>query len=209
MKLLTNLIFLFLLESFGISKTIYPDIWEKMMSQKDWESITETEKYKLSKFQFDGFSIPAFKIEMILKAQPQTILDVAWNVAKYPESLPSAYITEAGIYQNKDSTQIAWQVMDIPFLAPRLYQYQHVRKKYRVDWYNTAFKQHIDKDILRASTNVGSWSLSINGEENVLTYIVLTDPGGLVPAWIIKKAQMKYLPQMLKEAENSALKLKK
>ena len=60
MKLLTNLIFLFLLESFGISKTIYPDIWEKMMSQKDWKFIKETEKYKLSKFQFDEFSIPAF-----------------------------------------------------------------------------------------------------------------------------------------------------
>ena len=94
-------------------------------------------------------------------------------------------------------------------MIPRLYQYQHIRKKNRVDWYNTVFKQHIVEDILRASTNVGSWSLSIKGEENVLTYIVLTDPGGLVPAWIIKKAQMKYLPQMLKEAENSALKLKK
>jgi len=209
MKLLNNIIFLILLESFGISSTIYPDIWEKMMSQKDWESIKETEKYKLSKFQFDGFSIPAFKIEMILKVQPQTILDVAWNVPKYPESLPSAYITQAGIYQNMDSTQTAWQVMDIPFLAPRLYQYQHVRKKNRVDWYNTVFKQQIDKNILTASTNVGSWSLSIVGEENVLTYIVLTDPGGLVPAWIIKQAQMKYLPQMLMEAENSALKLKK
>ena len=207
MNLFTNIIFLILLGSFGFSKEKYPDIWNKLMNHKEWEYVRETEKYQLFKSTFDKYSIPAFKIEMILKAHPQTILDVAWNVSEYPETLPSAYITQAGIFQNQDSTQIAWQIMDIPFMVPRLYQYRHVRKQNRVDWYNTVFKQHLEPNIITASTNVGSWRISKKGEKNILTYIVLTDPGGLVPAWIIKQAQMKYLPQMLMEAEDTALKL--
>ena len=59
--------------------------------------------------------------------------------------------------------------------------------------------------MITASTNVGSWRISKIGEKNILTYIVLTDPGGLVPAWIVKQAQAKYLPQMLMEAEDAAL----
>ena len=207
MKLSTNIIFLILLGSFGFSKEKYPDIWDKLMNHKEWEYVKETEKYQLSKSNFDKYSIPAFKIKMILNAHPQTILDVAWNVSEYPESLPSAYITRAGIFQNQDSTQLAWQINDIPFMAPRLYQYQHVRKQNRVDWYNTVFNQHLEDNVITASTNVGSWIISKKGEKNILTYIILTDPGGLVPAWIVKQAQMKYLPQMLMEAEDTALKL--
>ena len=207
MKLFINIIFLTLLGPFGFSKEKYPDIWDKLMNHKEWEHVKETEKYQLSKSKFDEYSIPAFKIEMILKAHPQKILDVAWNVSEYPKSLPSAYIKQAGIFQNQDSTQIAWQIMDIPFMALRLYQYQHVRKQNRVDWYNTVFKQHLEDNVIIASTNVGSWRISKKGEKNILTYIVLTDPGGLVPAWIVQQAQMKYLPQMLLEAEDTALKL--
>ena len=94
-------------------------------------------------------------------------------------------------------------------MVPRLYQFQHVRKRNRIDWYNIVFNQSIEDNVITASTNVGSWRISKKGEKNILTYIVLTDPGGIVPAWIVEQAQMKYLPQMLIEAEDSALKLKK
>ena len=205
MKLFNYIIFFIQLGSFGFSEEKYPDIWDKLINHNEWEHVKKTEKYKLSKFEFDGFPIPAFKIEMILKSHPQSILDVAWNVSEYPEALPSAYITRSGIFQNQDSTQIAWQINDIPFLLPRLYQYQHIRKQNSVDWYNTVFKQRLDGNVITASTNVGSWRISKIGEKNILTYIVLTDPGGLVPAWIVKQAQAKYLPQMLLEAEDAAL----
>ena len=67
----------------------------------------------------------------------------------------------------------------------------------------------IEDNVITAFTNVGSWRISKKGEKNILTYIVLTDPGGIVPVWIVEQAQMKYLPQMLIEAEDSALKSKK
>ena len=94
-------------------------------------------------------------------------------------------------------------------MVPRLYQFQHIRKRNRIDWYNTVFNQSIEDNVITAFTNVGSWRISKKGENNILTYIVLTDPGGIVPVWIVEQAQMKYLPQMLIEAEDSALKLKK
>ena len=101
---------------------------------------------------------------MDLKAHPQSILDVAWNVSEYPESLPSAYITQACIFQKQDSIQIARQIIDIPFMVPRLYQFQHVRKRNRIDWYNIVFNQSIEDNVITASTNVGSWRISKKGE---------------------------------------------
>ena len=47
------------------------------MNLTQWEQVKETEKYQLSKYDVDGFPIPTFKIEMVLKAHPQSILDVA------------------------------------------------------------------------------------------------------------------------------------
>ena len=209
MRIFTNILFLLLVFSFGLSKESYPDVWDNLMNFTQWERVKVTEKYHLSKFELEGFPVPAFKIEMDLKAHPQSILDVAWNVSEYPESLPSAYITQAGIFQKQDSIQIAWQIIDIPFMVPRLYQFQHIRKRNRIDWYNTVFNQSIEDNVITAFTNVGSWRISKKGEKNILTYIVLTDPGGIVPVWSVEQAQMKYLPQMLIEAEDSALKLKK
>ena len=68
MKLFTNIIFFTILGSFGFSKEKFPDIWDKLMNHKEWEHVKETEKYQLSKSIFDEYSIPAIKIEMILKA---------------------------------------------------------------------------------------------------------------------------------------------
>lgn len=178
------------------------------MNFTQWEPIKQTEKYQLSEYKFDGFPIPAFKIEMVLKAQPQSILDVAWDVTNYPETLPSTFITDSGINKKLDSTQEAWQIIDIPFLAPRLYQFQHIRKRDRIDWYNISVEQIINDDLIIAPVNMGSWIISKKDGQNFLIYIVLTNPGGIIPVWVVKKAQMRVLPQMLMETETAALKLK-
>ena len=209
MKIYTKLVFPALFISFGFSDDNYPSVWDSLMNFIQWKPVKQTEKYQLSEYKFDGYPIPAFKIEMILKAKPKSILDVVWDVTNYPKALPSAFITDSGIYKKQDSTQAAWQIIDIPFLAPRLYQFQHIRNRNRIDWYNISVEQIVNKDLIIAPVNMGSWIISTKEGKEYLIYIVLTNPGGQIPAWVVKQAQMRVLPQMLMETEKTALKLKK
>ena len=61
--------------------------------------------------------------------------------------------------------------------------------------------------MIISPVNIGSWIISQKENGYMLTYILLTDPGGTVPSWIVKKAQLRNLPKMLIEVESAAKKL--
>jgi len=207
MKVLFNLFLFILCCGTGLAQNNYPVIWNTLMKITQWESVYKTEKYELYQYQLKEYPIPAFKIEMLLEADPQSVLDLAWDVSSYPSALPSSFTTSADIDSRIDSIQIAWQIIDIPLLAPRLYWFRHIRTSCSVDWYKISIDNNFKNDNIIPLFNVGSWKVSeINGK-NILTYTVLTDPNGNIPGWIVKKAQMNYLPKMLLEAEKYALSL--
>ena len=184
----------------------YPKEWHLLMNETNWQQIIQKEKFQVYSCNIDNFSFPAIKIDMVLDIPQQSYLDIVWDVQNYPDNLPSAFTTKVTKSTVGDSVQIVWQIIDIPFLSPRMYHYQLVRKKNSIDWYHLSSKMDDSQNYIYSSSNLGSWKVSNLNGVNVLTYIVLTDPGGFVPDWIVEKAQLKYLPKMLKEAEMAGLK---
>ena len=100
-------------------------------------------------------------------------------------------------------------MIDIPFLAPRLYQFNHLRTTARVDWIKSQFSIQVDlpNNIVISPVNFGSWEVVESEEKNTLIYRVCTDPGGIVPSWIVKNASRNYIPDMLMELEQAAKKM--
>ena len=92
---------------------------------------------------------------------------------------------------------------DVPFLSPRLYQFNSIRLGNSIHWVRTdTVNAKLNTDIkLFPPVNFGSWEITLEGEKSILTYRICTDPGGDIPHWIVSQANQRYLPQMLEDIE--------
>ena len=119
----------------------YPPEWQELFSDSGWTLVKKKERIKVYEKPILASSVPALRVELITRLSAEALLNVAWTVDKYSSTLPSAYTTKSGYGRilNKIQQQ-GWQIIDIPFLAPRLYQFNHLRTTARVDWINLNFQ---------------------------------------------------------------------
>ena len=186
----------------------YPPEWNELFSDSGWTLITKKERIRVFEKPILVSPIPAFRVELVTPVSTDALLNVAWAVDQYPETLSSAYIVKAGFnHRNSAQHQQGWQIMDIPFLAPRLYQFDHIRHLSRIEWISTQFNQLEDfpEQLIIPPVNFGSWEVLEFDGENKLIYRVCTNPGGSVPSWIVSKTSRNYIPDMLLELEEAAL----
>ena len=186
----------------------YPPEWHELFSDSGWTLITKKERIRVFEKPMLVSPVPAFRVELVTPASTEALLNVAWAVDQYPETLSSAYIVKAGFnHRNSAQYQQGWQIMDIPFLAPRLYQFDHIRHLSRIEWISTQFNQPEDfpEQLIIPPVNFGSWEVLESDGETKLIYRVCTNPGGIVPSWIVRKTSRNYIPDMLLELEEAAL----
>ncbi|HIB51661.1 MAG TPA: hypothetical protein EYO48_00795 [Candidatus Marinimicrobia bacterium] len=211
--LLRNKIFIFpiygLFFGFLFSQDFqYPPEWHELFSDSGWTLITKKERIRVFEKPILVSPVPAFRVELVTPVSTDALLNVAWAVDQYPETLSSAYIVKAGFnHRNSAQHQQGWQIMDIPFLAPRLYQFDHIRHLSRIEWISTQFNQPEDfpEQLIIPPVNFGSWEVLESDGETKLIYRVCTNPGGVVPSWIVRKTSRNYIPDMLLELEEAAL----
>ena len=211
--LLRNKIFIFpiygLFFGFLFSQDFqYPPEWHELFSDSGWTLITKKERIRVFEKPILVSPVPAFRVELVTPVSTEALLNVAWAVDQYPETLSSAYIVKAGVnHRNSAQHQQGWQIMDIPFLAPRLYQFDHIRHLSRIDWISTQFNHPEDspEQLIIPPVNFGSWEVLESDGETKLIYRVCTNPGGVVPSWIVRKTSRNYIPDMLLELEEAAL----
>ncbi|HIN96931.1 MAG TPA: hypothetical protein EYN02_03925 [Candidatus Marinimicrobia bacterium] len=211
--LLRNKIFIFpiygLFFGFLFSQDFqYPPEWHELFSDSGWTLITKKERIRVFEKPILVSPVPAFRVELVTPVSTEALLNVAWAVDQYPETLSSAYIVKAGFnHRNSAQHQQGWQIMDIPFLAPRLYQFDHIRHLSRIDWISTQFNHPEDspEQLIIPPVNFGSWEVLESDGETKLIYRVCTNPGGVVPSWIVRKTSRNYIPDMLLELEEAAL----
>ena len=187
----------------------YPESWFELQSNDGWEMIWETDRVKIFSKQLDVSPLPAFRAEMISNVKIDGLVDAAWFIEKSMEVFPNAYIKDAGIYhQRGDTSYTAYQVIDIPFMAPRLYQFNSIRHGNNIHWVkaNTVGTGYNPDELLLPPVNFGSWEVEKAGNQSKLTYRLCTDLGGNVPFWIVKQANQYNLPQLLIDLEAYAQK---
>ena len=185
----------------------YPQAWNELQSNEGWELIKETDRIKVFSKEISASPLPAHRAEIISSLNMEPLIRTAWQVEKSPGIFLNAFIVDAGIYKRNGNLEYtAFQVLDIPFMVPRLYQFHSVRIGNNIHW---ARKDSLDEsfnpdDILLPPVNFGSWQVEKYGDKSKLTYRLCTDPGGGVPLWIVELFNKRYLPQMLLDLENYA-----
>ena len=209
-------IFQFFLLFFSFSISIlfaydhqYPESWDELQSNDGWVMIKETDRVKIFSKQLDVSPLPASRAEMISNVKMDRLVDAAWLIEKSMEVFPNAYITNTGIYhQRGDTSYTAYQVIDIPFMAPRLYQFNSIRHGNNIHWVkaDTMNASYNPNELLLPPVNFGSWEVEKVGNQSKLTYRLCTDLGGNVPLWIVNQANQYNLPQLLIDLEAYAQK---
>ena len=185
----------------------YPPAWDELQNDEGWELIKETDRVKVFSKDISSSPLPALRTEMISTLDMETLLKTAWEVEKSTEVFPNAYIVEAGIYKwNGERGYTAFQLYDIPFMSPRLYQFNSILLANSVHWNRTETLDRIfnPDGILLPPVNFGSWQVEKYGDKSKIIHRLCTDPGGDVPLWIVELANKKYLPQMLLDLETYA-----
>jgi len=187
----------------------YPESWDELQSNDGWVMIKETDRVKIFSKQLDVSPLPASRAEMISNVKMDRLVDAAWLIEKSMEVFPNAYIKDAGIYhQRGDTSYTAYQVIDIPFMAPRLYQFNSIRHGNNIHWVkaDTMNASYNPNELLLPPVNFGSWEVEKVGNQSKLTYRLCTDLGGNVPLWIVNQANQYNLPQLLIDLEAYAQK---
>ena len=186
----------------------YPDGWEELQSELGWELIKNSEQIKIYSKKISVSPLPAYKAELISIVSKDSLINTAWNVENSMEVFPNAYIADAGIYNwNGDTGYTAFQVFDIPFLSPRLYQFNSIFRGNSIHWAKTDTIENIN-NMLLPPVNFGSWEVEDFDDQSKLIYRLCTNPGGKIPIWIVKQANQHYLPQMLLDLERHAIEKK-
>ena len=193
--------FLFIVEASGHQ---YPQGWDELQDNEGWKLVKKTDRVQILIKQLNVSPLPAFRAELISDVDSDRLVEAAWRVEKSTEVFPNAYIIDAGVYYKRSSTSYtAFQEFDIPFLAPRLYQFNSIRLENIIHW-NRADTVNLSfnpDELLLPPVNFGSWEIQNLGHQSKIIYRVCTDPGGDVPLWIVEQANQRYLPLMLIDLE--------
>ena len=185
----------------------YPQAWDELQSDQGWVLIKETERVKVFSKAISASPLPAYRTEMISSLDMEILISTAWKLERSVEVFPNAYIVEAGIYYKRgEQGYTGYQLFDIPFMLPRLYQFNSILLGNSVHWsqVDTVDINFNPDDIIQPPINFGSWQVEKYGNESKLIHRLCTDPGGDVPLWIVKMANQRVLPQMILDLENYA-----
>ena len=188
----------------------YPNGWDKLHSDLDWTLINKTDRVQIFSKKIESLPLPAFKLELISEISVNKLIEAAWLVEESIDIFPNAYIVNAGIYHHvSDTNYIAFQEFDIPFLSPRLYQFNSIRSQNTIHWtkIDTLIFSNNEDGLLIPPVNFGSWEIQSIGDRSKIIYRVCTDPGGDIPLWIVEQANQRYLPMMLLDLEAYAIKM--
>ena len=185
----------------------YPQNWNDLQNNEDWEMIKETDRVTIFSKQLNDSPLPSYKAEIISDVEMYLMADAAWLVENSTEIFPNAFIMDAGVYHRRsDTSYTAFQVYDIPFLSPRLYQFDSIRHGNSIHWVRTdTVNAGLNPDgLLLPPINFGSWNMEKVGNQSKITYRLCTDPGGNVPLWIVEQANQYNLPLLLIDLETYA-----
>lgn len=185
----------------------YPQSWNDLQNNEGWELIKEMDRVKIFGKQLEDSPLPSYKAEIISDVEMYLMADAAWLVENSTEIFPNAFIIDAGVYHRRsDTSYTAFQLFDIPFLSPRLYQFDSIRHGNNIHWVrtDTVSAGHNPENLLLPPVNFGSWEVEQVENQSKLTYRLCTNPGGNVPLWIVEQANQRYLPQMMLDIESFA-----
>ena len=178
----------------------------KQRVEEGWECVQSDENIHVYNRAVKDSPIREILAESIIESPTWRVFAVISDFNRYKEFMP--YVEESQIV--KDEAGIRWVFQQLSFPWPISDRYYTIKLSYSlthsdppaytIHWTladNQLDLPQGDGEPLRL--NMGSWELrAVCGKPHThVTYFVLTDPGGLLPSWIINMANSIAVPDVI------------
>lgn len=141
------------------------------------------------------------KAEIFIEAPPDRVFEVLSDVSKYTEFMP--YLEKLEVLETLDDGRIQYEVVNAPVVSRRDYVLQITVAKvdagWRIDWKPAPEGKGpaATKGTVRVTLNEGSYLVAPQDKGTLLSYTLLTHPGGSIPTWIAKRSNTSAVPDLL------------
>jgi ribosome-associated toxin RatA of RatAB toxin-antitoxin module len=162
----------------------------------EWEWLSDKDGLLIERRPVNGSSFPEVRATAKSPLPPAAVFETLWKQREYPEFIP--HLKRLDVLSDVGDDRVTYEQVAVPLGRDRDYT---VRLRRRVDLWTQRY------EILFASANEvgpppdgrhervrsirGRWTVEPDpgGTGSVVRYEVQTDPGGVIPAWIVKRAQ--------------------
>jgi uncharacterized protein YndB with AHSA1/START domain len=140
-----------------------------------------------------------------MDATPARVFEVITDYTHYTEFMP--YAVGAKLVSDVNGEPVVWGMIDPPVISRRDWVTRSKIEKHRPDGvFRTSWVPELVEGppplpgVIRLVRNSGSWTLEPidGGKRTRATYQLATDPGGDVPAFVVKAVNTDGLPDLFK-----------
>lgn len=178
-----------------------------------WELIRRTSDGIAIYFrETPGTTVRAAKAICTVEAPPEIVLDAAGDPDTFRVSTKYVAADRLQATQDPDVWYI-YQLLAYPVVTPRDYALRYERRMdaakglYRLTWEATAaYGPPPREGVIRVTRADGYIDVKPlpDGKRAVVTYYLVTDPGGDIPGWVMRIAQRFNLPAIMRELRDEA-----
>ena len=169
-----------------------------------WQPVATTESGRIYRRAVSGSSVPAIMIATRFEAAPARVRGLVTDYDSFAEFVP--YVRESRVLAREGDRQ--WVLHRLRFpgpLAERAYVFESndsvQEAVHRVDW-QLSERQFEGIDLagaVRPRRFSGFWELrpEAGGTATRARYAVHSDPGGLLPPWLVSRVTERYVQQVV------------
>ena len=140
-----------------------------------------------------------------VETPPEIVFNVLSDFEHYAEFMP--YVEESRVLSRRGDTEvITYARIAPPFVSKRDYPLKVTLTRgstlngdiFKVEWRPSPDSWPEVEDVVRVKLNEGSWlAMPLDsGKRTRLTYTLLTDPGGLIPDFVVNLSNTVAIPEL-------------
>ena len=140
-------------------------------------------------------------------APPEIVFNVITDFDHYPDFMP--YVKESRVLSRMgDSDVVTYARIALQFVSERDYPLKVKMTRgiptnggvFKVEWTARPEAQPEIEGVVRVRLNEGSWLVEPlqDGKRTRLTYTLLTNPGGLIPVFVVNMSNTIAIPELFK-----------
>lgn len=179
-----------------------------------WELEAEGKGVSVYSRPRSGTDIQELKATGIINAPPPAVFKVLSDYARYTAIMP--YTEESKIIAAEEGGRVVhvYSIINAPLVSRRDYTLRIADKSdwkngegfLKTSWTLSGKGPAPNPDMVRVTVNEGSWLLEpiASGAKTRATYLLFTDPGGTLPAWVSNRANSATIPDVFEALRKNA-----
>ena len=162
----------------------------------DWEKVSDKDGVLVERRAVPGLRVSAIRVTASSPMAPGAVFETIWKQREHLEFVP--FLKQLRILSDTGDEHVAYEQLALPLVRDRDYT---VRLRKRVDPAGDRYEILIesandagpppDGSYVRVTNIHGSWTVEAgpDGKGSVVRYELQSDPGGIIPAWLVNRTQ--------------------